>query len=403
MTIQTNSNVSVVIKRETTTGVAAATASGAYYIRLIGSPGLQLKRTPIVSQELRDDGNEAFGRLGHKTVDGSFEAEMTAGGATDYLAEEIMRSAFSTAVVVGFPTMTTVAIGTLTLTAAAGDWVGAQGVRVGDIFRLTNTSLAADNNINLPVISVNSLTITTVTGALAAIAATATGTITFLRKVVNATTPTRYSNSIEQTDEDTDGGELFLGARCVGMKLSCKPGEMAKVSFNFVGMDRTVLSTAISPYFTTPLLTTGLGMIADDASIVYNGAVVSTFTGIDLDFTIGATTQPVLGSFVSPDVFDNILSVKGTITGLRTDFSDLTLFDAETEFAVHLLLQELATAPKPCFGVFLPRVKLVSLAAPVGGNTGPKVVTLGLMVGPKAAATGYEATIAKFITSVAGA
>lgn len=402
MTIQTNSNVLVAVRRETTTGVNA-TVTGAHQVRLIGSSGLELKRTPIRSAELRDDGNESFGRLGAKMVDGSLESEITAGGATDYFIEEIMRSAWATAVAVGFATMTTVAIGTQTLTAAAGDWVGAQGIRVGDIFRLTNTTVSGNNNTNLPVLTVNSLTITTRAAALTTLGATATGTLTILRKIKSATTPTRYSNSIEQYDEDTDLSELFLGCRLVGLKLSCKPGEMAKASYTFKGMDRTALATGTSPYFTSPALTTGLGMIADDASVIYNGASVATFTGVELDFTLGAETVSVLGSFVSPDVFDNILSVKGSITGLVSDFSNLTLYDAETEFSLQVVLEELAAAPKPCLSVFLPRVKIESLSTPVGGQTGPKVTTLGLMVGTKAAATGYDGTIATFSSSVAGA
>lgn len=398
MTIQTNANISVRIKRETTTGTAA-TASGATTVRLIPSAGSEFKRAAIIAQELRGDGVTNMGRLGMKSVDSAYEGELTVGGATDIIAEAIMRSTWVTAFEVGFATMTTIAIGTNTLTAAGGDFVGTQGIRVGDIFKLSGTTVSADNNTNNVVVSIGSLTIVTTTGAFTTLAATATGTITIAKKVKTATTPTRYSHTIEQYDEDADLSELFLGNRVTSMRLSCKPGEMAKLSFGCMGMDRTALATGTSPWFTSPSLTTGLGLIADDASILYNGALVTTFTGIDLVFTLSANTVGVVGSFVAPDIFDNVLTVSGTISALRSDFSNLTLFDAETEFALNVLLQELATAPKPFFNVYLPRVKISALSAPVGGGDGPKVETLTLMVGPKVAATGHDGTIATISSS----
>ena len=109
----------------------------------------------------------------------------------------------------------------------------------------------------------------------------------------------------------------------------------------------------------------------------------------------------MLGSFVPADIFDNDMAVSGSISAPRSDFANLTSFDAETEFEMGILLQEPTTAPKPFFAVYLPRVKFSALSAPVGGGDGAKIETLTLMVGPKVAATGYDGTIATFHTSVA--
>ncbi len=59
-------------------------------------------------------------------------------------------------------------------------------------------------------------------------------------------------------------------------------------------------------------------MIADDSTIHYNGSQVATFTGFDVDFTISAKGEPVIGSLTTPAIFDNDLDVKVTITGLFT-------------------------------------------------------------------------------------
>lgn len=399
MSYQTGSNVLVAIKAETTTGVACATVTGATQLRITDSPGLKLNRAAVQSNEKRADGTRTMGRLGYKSVDGSFNAELSPGGATDILIEALMRSTWTTNVAIGFATMTTVACGTNEVVAGGGDWVGGQGIRVGDVFRLSNTSVSANNNINLRVTAVSSGTINVPAGSLSTLTAATTGTLTVLRKLITATTPTRRSYNVEQYDKDTDLSELFLGCRVVGMNLSCQPGQMATVQYSFLGMDRTALATGTSPFFTSPSLTTDLGMIADDSGIYLDGVAVTDFTGFNLNFSLAASGAPVIGSLTTPDIFDNDLTVSGSITGLRQDFSYITKYDAETEFELSILLETSETAPQSCLGIYLPRVKISALSAPVGGGDGAKVETRELMIGPKAAATGYDGTIAAFHTS----
>ena len=399
---QTGSNVLVAMKAEkaATPGTAALTTTiTSSQLRIIDSPGMKLNRAVVQSAEKRADGFKTMGRLGGKSTDGSYNCEVSPGGMTDHLIEAVMRSTWSTAVAIGFATMTTVAMGTLTLTAAAGDWVGTEGVRVGDVFRITGTTVSGNNNLNSRVVTVNSLTITTTPLTFTTLVATATGTLTRLRKLISATTPTRRSWTIEQHDTDTDLSELYLGSRCTGMSLSCKPGQHATAQYTFVGMDRTALVTATSPWFVSPVLSTDLGMIADDSVILKDGVAVADFNSFDLNFSIAAATEPVIGSLVSPDVFDNDCTVTGTISGLRDSFAGLTDYDAETEFSISILLEESETAPADCLAIYIPRAVIANLHAPVGGGDGAKIETWELMIGPKVAATGHDATIAAFHTS----
>jgi hypothetical protein len=126
---------------------------------------------------------------------------------------------------------------------------------------------------------------------------------------------------------------------------------------------------------------------------------VAYLTGFDIDFSIAAEGVAVLGSFVSPDIFDNLRSVSGTMTFVRADFANPILFDAETEFAVHIMLQEPGAVPRGCIGMYLGRVKFMGLSAPAGGGTGPKTETLPFKASPKVAATGFDGSIATFSSS----
>jgi hypothetical protein len=258
---------------------------------------------------------------------------------------------------------------------------------------LSGYSTTSANDVNARVVAITSGTLSVPASTFATAGALDTaGTLTVLRKIVNATSPTRRSFNVEQYDKDIDLSELFLGCRVVGFSLSAQPGQPVNVTWTFQGMDRTALATGTSPFFDSPTLTTNLLLAADDSKIYYNGADVATFTGMDLNFQITAAGEPVIGSFVTPDIFDNDMAISGSVSGIRSDFSNLTLYDAETEFEVGLLLEEQETAPKSCLSFFFPRVKIQALSAPVGGGDGAKIETLELMVGPKVAATGYDGT-----------
>lgn len=407
MPIQSNSRVVVALKRETTLGTAAGT-SGGDILRITDSPGFDPDRNPIESAEQRVDGTTAMGRLGGRSLTGSFNGELVVGGAIDVILEAMTRGTWRAALVITQATagLTSITTTTTTIVASAGSWITA-GVRVGDIIRLTNHT-AQNNNLNLRVLAVSALTITV--GGIGSNAAAPLTTnaspdsifeVTVLKKLVNPATPVRYSHTVEQGGTDMDLSAIFLGCRVTGFSLSCRPNSMATFTVTFTGLNWTFLVTGTSPYFTAPSVTTGLALVADDSAVRYNGADVATFTGFDIEFTLGAETDNVIGSTVSPDVADNNWRASGTITGFRSDFSNLTLWEAETEFEVSIALQEPGAAPNSVIGFFFPRVKLRKVGAPAGGGTGNMIETMELMIGPKVAASGYDGTSVAIYSSAA--
>jgi hypothetical protein len=407
MAIQSNARVVVALKRETTTGTPAGT-SGGDILRITESPGFEPDRNAIESAEQRTDGTTSMGRLGGRSLTGTFSGECTIGGAHDVLLEAMMRGTWRAALVITEATAGLASITTTTniITASAGSFITA-GLRVGDVFRLTGHSSTANNNINLRVIAVTTQNLSVVGfGATAAAPLTANAvadtsfTITILKKLVNPAAPVRYSHTVEQGGTDMDLSAIFVGCRVTGYSISCRPNSMATFTVTFTGLNWTWLVAGTSPYFTAASVTSGLALVADDSAVRYNGTDVATFTGFDLDFTIGADADNVIGSTVAPDVADNNWKATGTITGFRQDFSNLTLWEAETEFEISITLQEpSATLPLPAFGIFLPRVKLRKVSAPAGGGTGNMVETMELMIGPKVATTGYDGTSAIIYSS----
>jgi len=400
---QTASNYVVNAKVESVTGTAATGGgSTGERIRTLASPGLKLSRGQVRSAEKRNDMLMSMARLGGKSVEGSYNAELSVGSFDTFL-EALVRGTWVAAdpaiTTDGGAAFTSIAItnqNTITLTGT-GSFL-TEDFRVGDVIRLSNMSTAANDNVNGRIKTVSATVIVVHGTPYTNQSSDAACTMTIAKKLAFPTTPTRRSFTIEQYLEDNDTSEQFVGCRVVSLSLAFQPNQMVTATFGFVGMDRTVLATGSSPYFTSPTEYTSINLVADDASITYNGAAIATLTGWTLNFAINAAGQAVLGSLVAPDIFDNDMSVTGECSGTITDFSDLTLFDAETEFEMSIMLVEPdAAAPVNFIHFFFPRVKIMDIAGALGGD-GPYIQTRSLEFGPKVAASGYDAGVCTIST-----
>lgn len=396
---QTAGNVLAALKRQPDIGTAAAAGAGAEQIRLVDSPGLGLARSNIESGERRRDQLRNMGRLGGKNVDGSYNTEVTIGGAFDMLLESIARGTWSAVIstALGATDGTTTAS---TIVRASGSWL-TDGFREGDVVTITGDTTTANNDLRLMVVSVTATTITVAGSPLTANATARAFTVARLKKVINPAIPVYHSYSIEQYDMDIDRSELFTGVRLTQLALALRPNGMATAGWTFSGLDRQIIEAAAAPYFTDPAVTTGLPLISDDAGVYYKGEQIAVLTGLDLTFTIAAALQPVIGSFVSPDVFMNEKSITGSLTAVREDLAALSDFDNETEFAIGAILTAPSGTPEPAIGVYLPRVKISGIDAPFLGGDAAKVETRNLMLAPHAGDADTDATAVVFSSSAA--
>lgn len=401
---QTAANILVAMKRETTPGEAPS-ASGATRIRLVdGSAGLHLGTALAESAEKRSDGNKQKGRHSGKSVDGGYNLELTEGGAIDIAIEAVIRSTWGSPIAKDEADFTSLAIASNVITAGSGSFI-TEGFRVGQVVYMQGLSEAANNDVNCLVTALTASTMTVAPAkgvALTDMSADTSFDIFARGDIHNATTPTRYHHSVEQYDQDIDQSELFLGVKIVGLTLNIVPNQPITVELRMMGLDREAKATGDSPYFSSPTLTTGLALVADDVTLRYNGNVVTSFTSLTLNFDLVAAGQPVIGTRLSPDVFDNDLVVSGQASIIRSDHAQITLYDEETEFEIGILMEDRhsSTSPFPCVGLFLPVVTIDDLNAPAGGGDGPKVETLTLGFGTKpAAVSGYEPTIVQWSSS----
>ena len=151
------SDVIVAIKPEATYNTAPGTGSGER-LRIRPSPGMSLVKNMSPNDEVSLDLQDRLARHGTQSVPGSYNL-VWAVDAQDTALEALMRSTWVAAVAITQATMTSITTTTSTIVAAAGSWL-TQGVRRGDVVRLTGHATAANNSINLLVASVSASTIT---------------------------------------------------------------------------------------------------------------------------------------------------------------------------------------------------------------------------------------------------
>src|SRR3954471_5119546 len=188
MPYQTGKNAYVAFKVEGTLGTKPA-AGGASIFRASPSAGLELKRASVMPTEYRSGGQTPQARLGSKSVDGAYSADLSA-GTFDALFEALLRGTWLASFAITNATMTSVTTaGGNTIVAAAGSWI-TQGLRVGDIIQLSGFTDAGNNGRNLRVIGLTATVITTAeTDLINNAAADSSFSVQVLKRLVQGNPP----------------------------------------------------------------------------------------------------------------------------------------------------------------------------------------------------------------------
>lgn len=400
MAFQTGKNVLIAYKAETTFATPA-TAAAANRFRPNASAGLKFSRAMIRANEIRSDGMTSMGRLGSYSVAGSYAADASV-GTFDPLFEAVLRSTWVPAVVLTQATGTSVTATAGppgTIVRVAGSWI-TDGVRVGDVVLLNATGgPAANNNRNLRVVGVSALTLTVAETLVVDATGRTTYTLTIPKKLFQPATPVRRSFTFEEYDADIDLTEQTVGARISSLKLSGGPDAMAILEFGLVGANLIPLTTGTSPYFAAPTLSSTIALTLADATLRFGGVDVATLTAFDLMYDMTAKGIPVIGGLQTPDIFENPATVSGSVSGVRSDFTNLNRFVGETELELHVLLVEPTVEPKAFISVFIPRIKLTGADSAFGAD-GAMIEVMPFTVGPKqTGVVGYDPTMISITTS----
>jgi hypothetical protein len=321
-----------------------AKAMGSYHTAP-GASSAQLKRRVSSNLSLTKDtfgSNEKVRhqqrvdkRHGMRRVGGTIAGLLSAGTYEDEIAAVLRKAFVATADITGLA-ITIAASGDMyTITRGSGSWL-TDGIKVGDVVRLTAGSFTAGNsNNNLVVVNVIALVLTVY--VLNGSSLTAEGPISSSTLSVpgkKSWTPltghTDVSFAYEHYFSDIGRSELFLDCKPAGMTVNLPPGDNAQIAFDMLGSDMT---PAGAEYFTTPTAETETGIVtAVSGFLALGGSKVVNVTGLSLAIACGTQAAgPVHGQNYAAAITRGRLEVDGQLTAYlqNGDLSDY--FDDETE------------------------------------------------------------------------
>lgn len=362
MPLQTGSNLIIAYKKEATFGVLPANDATAKQLRRIKF-GIALQKDMIRSAEIRRDVQRAAPRHAMRKVNGPIEGELSLGTYCDFIASAVRRL-FTAVSSLSALTNVTAAAAAPHFVRAAGSWI-TDGLRVGMTVRMTGwtTTATANNSRNYTIIA---LTATNMTVAEAVVAKAAGDSIVVAipGKVsyVPLTGHTNESWSFEQWAADASQSRRFLGNRVGGLNFNMPPNDKVGLTVDFVGQDR---ATNATQYFTaataagTTQMQTGLS-----GSLFINGIAVGILTALSIKQTNNLDTKGVVGSNLTPDVFQKPIDVSGSFSVLWQDATFDGYFDNETPVSVVIQLRDTVSTTSDVMNIVLPATKLAGGSLP---------------------------------------
>lgn len=345
-------------KAETTWGTVP-TASGSQALRRTTS-SLDLTKETYQSNEIRPDLQIADFRHGVRSVTGRISGDLSAGTHKDFMSA-ILKRDYTTVTAIAGASITVAGSGpTYTVTRAAGSYL-TDGVKIGDVIRLTAGSFNAANiNKNLMVVTLTATVATVIVlngSTLTAEGPIASATVSVVGKKTFVPTSghTDRSFSIEHWFPDVALSEVFTGCKPTACAISLPPTGIATVDWDVMGED---IVTSTSQYFTSPTAATTTGSLAAVNGIVRVGSTtVATITGLTLNIAANFTGDAVVGSNVKPLMSPGRVVVTGQATCYFEDqvFRDIFLNETETSILAAFTADNSAAADFVSFTI--PRIK----------------------------------------------
>lgn len=345
-------------KVESTWGTAPS-SSGAQALRRTSST-LDLAKETYQSAEIRPDLQLSDFRHGVRTVQGRISGDLSPGTHDDFIAAILKRDFAAVSAITG-ASITIAGTGpSYTVTRAAGSFL-TDGVKVGDVIRLTAGSFNAANlNKNLFVVSLTATVATVIVlngSSLTAEGPVASATVSVVGKKTYVPTSghTDKSFSIEHWFSDIAQSELFTGCKATACAINLPPSGIATVDWDFMGKDVT---TATSQYFGSPTAATSTGSLAAVNGVVRIGnTTVATLTGLTLNIAAGFTGEAVVGANTRPVMAPGRVLVTGQATCYFEDATYRDAFLNETEISLMAAFTSDNTAAADFVSFVLPRVK----------------------------------------------
>jgi hypothetical protein len=319
-------------KVESTYGTVPS-ASSAQALRRVQAT-LGLSKDTYTSAEIRTDMQVSDFRHGVRKVSGNINGELSPATYKDFIAAALKRD-FAAVSAISSVALTIAGSGpTYTVTHRSGSYL-TNGMKIGDIIRLSVGSLNASNiSKNLMVTALTATVATVIVPNASSMVAEGpisgcTVTVIGKKTYVPATGHTDKSWAIEAWYSDISQSEVFSGCKVSKVNINLPPSGMATIGLDFMGKD---ITTAASQYFTSPTAATTTGVLAAVNGVIrLNSVTVAIITGLSVEINSEFTSAPVVGSNTISNAFPGTVQVSGQVVAQFQDETLRDVFINETE------------------------------------------------------------------------
>lgn len=329
MTIASGSRVQLAIVEEVSFGTLPAVAMLPVRYK---SSKLDYKLEGFTSEEVRADRQIRDFRLGMKGVDGSIDCEMAV-GAHDPLYEGALAGVWTAGTSVSGCTTTS----GNKIHRASGSFI-TDGYLIGDVLVVSGFGTSAHNGLaRVAVVEAADLTMASSgTFGKTFVAGDSAGVVNLQGKRLKCGTTMKWY-SIEQYFSDLVQYRLFKGCAVNEMSMKIQPKAIAEVSFTFLGQDTAAFqgSQFASSYSASP---TGSPLDGFSGGLWEGGVASALVTGLDIKLANGRSVEGVLGSRVTPAIFEGRANITGTATVFFQDATAYNKFVNETESSIDILM-----------------------------------------------------------------
>ncbi|MBN8978014.1 MAG: hypothetical protein J0I08_16200 [Rhizobiales bacterium] len=378
--------------------------AGGQILRRVAST-LKLAKDTYQSNEVRNDRQIADFRHGTRRVTGSVSGELSPQTYAD-LFEASLRGTWEAAVALTEVQLTSVAADedASTLTFGGGDPV-ALGLRVGHVFRLTDTSVVGDSGINFIALGFSGASNRTmeVYPPPTDMTADTAFSLATVGKRLSAPSTGHVSRkfAFEIFNEDIDVARIFTECRIGGFTMQLPASGMSTIEFPVMGRNMQLYDglegRPAAPYFAAPTAETTTGIFAAVNGLVrVNGVTQGVITGVNIQLNLNPSSEAVVGQNFVPEVFLGRANVTGQITAFFQDAELIKAFTDEDEISILLYLTTESDPDTPAMTILLPRIKLSDADVATSGEGG-QAVTLPFQALKFAGAPGIDATTIQIV------
>jgi hypothetical protein len=353
--------IATTVSRVAQSGLGSPGSAGSKLARRV-TLSLNKQSDTYASNEIASHQQSTGATEGPSGIQGTLNGELSA-GTYQIETENLLRKAVAATSAITSVALTIATSGSLySITRGTGSWL-TDGLKVGDVIRLSVGTLAAANiSRNLLVVDITSATVCTViplnTGVMTAEGPISGCTVTVIGKktyVPNTGHLNQYL-SYEKKFTDLTRYELFTDVKVASADLTIPNTGIATVNWGLVGLTRALSG---SETLTSPTAETSTSVLAAvQGKCVVNGAV-TTITGgqlqINGNVSLGAAE---VGSNSRTDLQRGRVSATGSFTAKFSAVTLQTLRDAQTVVTLIFVLADSALDAAEFTSITLPACKI---------------------------------------------